>query len=898
MKGDPSHKAEPSSKGIDLGQGADNKPSQGDVGPSGERRPSTGGSSWSLVGLSDEDDPGKAANPKTGQAAARKEGQVPRDAERIKLSVVDPGTKAGEQKPAEKAPLTMSGEVKQEIAKLPANFFKQTAASIFTIKANLAQQGAEVDGKIKVSGSDKPQVVKTEIKTTTGSVTQETASGFYSADYAGKLAYADKAQRAAGILVAAGYEGGWSSKTIIREDRFGALVTVTEAWADATFQVDTRAGADANAAGAQMNVKITTQVTADKGIKISTTDAATGITYTKSGVLRAEASAGAEAKAMITWERVSVKLGARVGASASATGGFQAIDRDGTGVGIGLSAAANAEAQAKLGADASWNPMDGYTAKIKQGIEVDFGIALGLEPKLATVVSELTVGADACFGKIGAHADFDIGYKDGIFKLSLDIGGALGIGGNLKFSHELDVVKYAKNATYWYGATASGAQFAHTGQFNPVVSILNPSDLPAAGILAFFGNAPEEQEEVVPLDHWQPTGAEFDATTKAIIYGGAPVNDKSDVMKLFGEMVYKLARQPNLKQVIDNFGSGNSQFAKLIKDNNRFMDRDPTDLNSFTFTPGKNPVYDISDRCEKWFPGSADPAIKAIELSFKGLPLGFEEAFRFKNSDGNQTPDPQSAFAMFSGLSLVQYLSIKAYEPILAMDEQELDAYLKSPQTAHLEDEAKVKLAKLWDDARKHGRLPDPYRKTRSIIRLNSYGANVLDMAIDSEFWKLARSEANGKDKKAQFDSLVAEFNGKFFKMPKSPVADHTLGPVNGFGQHLIDFKCVPFSEDMWRLIDLVPAKEGKIGINDLIYQHTERKMDSLGSPQAVFQFLSDAESYWIADNGYSRTVLFQEWWSKNKNGEWSKAEDPDAVAARQWYNEHKKELFSNKPFH
>jgi hypothetical protein len=115
-----------------------------------------------------------------------------------------------------------------------------------------------------------------------------------------------------------------------------------------------------------------------------------------------------------------------------------------------------------------------------------------------------------------------------------------------------------------------------------------------------------------------------------------------------------------------------------------------------------------------------------------------------------------------------------------------------------------------------------------------------------------------------------------------------------------VNFKSIPFADDNLHLIDISAAKQKTIGINDLVYQHTLKQMDKCLSPEAVYQFLNGPKGSYIANDGISRLNLFQTWYDKHKDGEWSTAKDPDAVKAREWW-ERNGPMFSahstTKPF-
>lgn len=249
------------------------------------------------------DDPGDIADAKPRSQSAPGTAALMVEAKDVAKNAGDP--------PAQ----TLSGDIKNEIGKLPSTFLKQAAAGAMVIQAALNQEAAKAAGTYSSAGSLDigDDVLPKTVKSENGSTQKEVTDGTYGAGYAGALAY--KGDLGVGVVVAAGYEGGWTSRTVVKEDRFGAQVVVTESWADATFAVGARGEADANASGAQIKVQLKAEVGADKGIRVSVTDVETGITYTKSGHLAASASATAEGKALVTWERVSLSLEAKAGAA-------------------------------------------------------------------------------------------------------------------------------------------------------------------------------------------------------------------------------------------------------------------------------------------------------------------------------------------------------------------------------------------------------------------------------------------------------------------------------------------------------------------------------------------------------------------------------------------------------
>lgn len=614
---------------------------------------------------------------------------------------------------------------------------------------------------------------------------------------------------------------------------------------------------------------------------------------------------------------------------------------------------ASAEAAAKLGADASWNPVDGYGVKVTNGACVDFGVALGLSPTLKSAVTALTVGADAVFGRVGAHADVDFSYKAGKFSAQFDVGGAIGLGYNVKFGIDVDAAKWAKNINY------NSAIFYPNAHKGGDLNYSNPGAAFGQVLYSMFVSAPDQGGAKV-LDYWVPPNSDYNRTTQLILWSsGTMLNEVSqkDAMNFFGDAIIKYADSARLKNIADNsinlttkfhawvdssggqiFENGRD-FVEKLKAAHKFIDRDPTDPNSFSFTAGKNPVHDLSDRCQKFFPASNDPTIKAMELTFKGLPDGFAKEFKFiKDAKGEQTPDPTSAFAIFGQVSLVQYLSVKAFNTISGMEKPAMEAYLKSKACDYLTDESKTKLTAMWNDAYAAGALGNPYAsgikkdaepvgvyawmstpyKWASAPPKNAISGiaaeskpsdpapspilHLSDTSFESKFWEAARSNVDGVEKKANFDKLYLALNTALNMEMKLPpgvtqVPDDTKSPRNGFDQALVHFKGIPMEDDRWHLIDFSAAKEGKVGLNDLIYDYTVKKLDTLKSPQAAFQFLAGPKSDWIADDGASRYTLFNEWWSKHGNDEWRTGTDPDALRSQAWFREHSDEIFQARSY-
>lgn len=825
--------------------------------------------------------------------------------------------KSAAQAPAQ----SLSGDIKNEIGKLPATFLKQAASGALAIQVAAQQEIAKSAGTYSSSGSlglgedDKPKAVKT----TDGTTQKEVTNGTYGGGYAGTLTY--RGDAGAGVVVAAGYEEGWTSRTIVKEDRFGAEVVVTESWADATLAVGARGEAHANTSGAELKVKVKAEIGYDSGVRVSVTDVKTGITYTKMGHLSAGLHAEGEAKVQVTWERVSLSLSAASGVSAAAAGTLSIESKAGNGAGITGEVKASLEALAKAGVDASWNPADGYGVKVSNGVGVDFGVALGLSPSLKNSVSALTVGADAVLGRVGAHADIDFGYKDGKISAKFDVGGALGIGYNVKFGVDIDGVKWAKNIQY-----TEKIFYPNAGTSNGDLNRSNPGAAFAHVIWSMFDSAPEPEapKKVLP-SYWTPPTAAYDSVAKEILWGGGHMAPgtltNTEVMKFFSDALVKYAKVDELKSAVDHtskffynssfsadLGDGKKvefknaeDYATKLKAQYKFLDRDPTDAGSFSFTDGKSPIQDLSDRCAKWFPASQDPSIKAMELTFNKLPDGFEKTFKLvTDAKGDQSPDTTSAFAIFGQVSLVQYLSVKAFDAISSMDAPTRDAYLSSRACDYLTDEAKIKLKQIWGDAFAAGALGNPYKASLE----GSTSLSVADKSFEAKFWDLQKSTDDSGVKKAKFDALYADFTSSLKTSVTDPAGLDPVRDDTKIEKHpllkdfsLVQFKSIPMDPETGGLIDISEAKAGKIGLHDLIYDYTTKKMDTLQSPQAVYQFLTSPRSDWIADGDGARYMLVNEWWDRHGNGEWRTGQDPDAIRSQEWYAAHVNDLFNRASY-
>ncbi len=821
---------------------------------------------------------------------------------------------------------TLSGEIGKQVALLPGVMFREAGNATLDYAITKQIKEAEAAGKVKktgtfeISADAKPSAIKTK----QGDTEISTAQGSYGAGYAGAMAYGYSGDvKGGGAIAVAGHESGWVSRTIVKQDRFGAEVTVTERWAEGVLTVGARAEAHDSKGGAKIAAQFKTECVGEDGVKVSVTDKVTGITYSKMGVLRAEISAQGEAKAVVTWERIGIKLGASGGVEVSGTRAASMTWESGAGLGIAGTGKLMAGGLASFEDGASWNPIDGYTFSTKHRAELNFGAMLGLSPTLSTAVSTLVVGADAILGKVGAHADVTMGVKDGKFTFGVDIGGALGIGYNLKFNTQIDFTKWSDNVNRHmqtpgnYGSP--GQEFRYS----------NPGEAVAVWLKTMFDSAPEAPAGKPPLAH-TATHTEAAQYYCEMLTKLAQVEE---LRKLVRDAEYATLRISAQDHTLKGEAEGKILGEKIKKAHAFFKDdANPTGYKDPTLYESFPSIGEISKAMQRWFPESKLPELKEKELTFSNkLPAGFEKDFKFvMDANGKPVPSTDGAFGIFAGLSLVQYLSIKEYDLVSRMGREELAQYLgkkgdgfeTTARSGHLTDAAKEKLVDYWEKAFDRGALGNPYDKQGRDVptapaQPNAHGANIKDDRFEAKLWDLSRSTADSKSKQMQFEDQVREFNKYYYQTAKMvavvdkdqsaqanvtvmkmieipsgsvPIKDKTLGPQNFWtGETAVKFQGIPRDADKWHLIDLTPAKEGKIGLNDLIYKYTIEKLDACRSPQAVYQFLRASD--WIADDGISKGELVSLWKEKHMHGEWSTASDADAQHARAWYDLHKQEF-------
>lgn len=821
---------------------------------------------------------------------------------------------------------TLSGEIGREFGQLPGAMFREAGNATLDYAITKAIKEAEDAGKVRKTGtfeiSDDDR--RKPVKTRQGGTEISTTEGPYSAGFAGAMTYGYSGDvKVGGAVAAAGFEKGWVSKTVTKQDRFGAQVTVTERWTEGVLTVGARADAHDTKGGAKISAQFKAEAIGEDGIRVSITDKATGITYSKMGVLRAEASAQGEGRVSVTWERMGIKLAGSVGVEASATRAASMTSESGAGFGISGTGKLKAGGLASLDDGVSWNPIDGYTFATKHRAELNFGAVLGLSPSLSTAVSTLVVGADAVFGKVGAHADVTMGVKDGKFSFGVDIGGALGIGYNLKFNTQIDFAKWSDNVNRHMQTPGNygypGQEFRYT----------NPGEAVAVWLKTMFDSKPEPPAGKPPL---APTA---NATEAATYYHEmlTKLSKVEELRKLVRDAEHSTLRISAQDRTLVGEAEGKVLGEKIKKENAFFKDeRSPTGYKDPTLYESFPSVGEISKAMQRWFPESKLPELKAMELTFSNkLPAGFERDFKFvKDANGKSVPSTEGAFAIFAGLSLTQYLSINEYSLVSRMERGELEQYLgkkgdgfeKTARSDHLTDAAKQKLLDSWELAFERGTLGNPYdkqgREVSTPMQPNAHGVNIKDDRFEAKFWELSRSPADSKSKQMQFEDQVREFNKYYYQTTKAaavvdqeqsrqanvtamkvievpsgsvPIKDKTLGPQNFWtNQTAVNFQGVPRDADKWHLIDLTPAKEGKIGLNDLIYKHTIERLDACRSPQAAYQFLKASD--WIAEDGMSRGELVSLWTAKHLHGEWSTASDADAQRARAWYDKHKQEFY------
>jgi hypothetical protein len=794
-----------------------------------------------IQALQDKIKAGKADTDRTkSEPALKVSGDLPAaDRDRAKSEPAPPHVK-----PSDPDPPGAWGELKNEIGKKGGGEVVKAVTQVAVGAAiESDKNAAKVAGAYHEVGSSQ-KVGPDKTTQQNGDTTTDTSSGTYKTVTGKAAVYTvdTNTLKAAGAGAEFDFKKGWQSKTTVTVDRYGAKSSVTEIWADAKIAASGSASADANTRGmAVVDASIRVSVSAEHGIQVTVTDKTTGASWTKSGVLKAEASGDAGVNGTIAWTGAMGRIGGAVGAALSATGSVATSDGAGNTIGAGLTGKLGASATGVGQAGLTFNPVEGYG--FKRG--VDWGVALGGSiggtTKIETDVTKVQAAADAVFGHLSTKFRMDGGYKDGKIQLKLELGAALGIGFNAKIDTEIDLQRWGENIGYRVDKqikeVAEGSLWDKVWAAN---KIMNPY-LRAYEVFGIVFGESKPPPETLKI-WWDPTN-----------------KSKGEIARHFVEEIEQFAkvRANNLMSEMHKNSLRNAD-----KDYDlQFRWEDRSTLDYLTFDHPKN----LSDRIAKEFGESQDERIKDLELTFK-----------------HRLPDYMSTFqadtyAIFGGkLSLVQYMSIQEYKRVEKMDKDTAENYLRTNTalSEHLPEEAKAKLWAFWQSIQEQKERdlkadPPPYR------------ANEPSERYENDLWWQAKNAVkNGTPEGkriTEIDQYARAMSNAY------GCKDDTLAPRTVIGSaELYKWTSVPRGEDGRHLIDLTEVKQGKIGLKDLLYQNEEKVLSKLGSPQAVYQYMTSAESSHIAEG--SKGHFMQEWMSKNGHAAWRYGSDEASTKAQAWW--------------
>lgn len=169
---------------------------------------------------------------------------------------------------------------------------------------------------------------------------------------------------------------------------------------------------------------------------------------TKTTYVEGHAEAGVKAGAHLGFD--GVKIGASASASASVSAGTSGEVKIGDAVKAGgdVKVFAEAMAEAKANAEVTFDPLKG-TAKAKVDVGAMASAGIGVEGKgglfNAKTGSGVGVGGSYSVGAIGVKFKPDLDIKDGKMDLKVELGGALGVGGNVNLQIKGDLNKAKDN---------------------------------------------------------------------------------------------------------------------------------------------------------------------------------------------------------------------------------------------------------------------------------------------------------------------------------------------------------------------------------------------------------------------------------------------------------------------
>ncbi len=647
---------------------------------------------------------------------------------------------------------------------------------------------------------------------------------------------------------------GWQARTIESVDRYGVKSQVTEMWVDAKFTRSADAKAEASSAGAAVaKGSFFVSVSAEGGIAVTAFDHDSGTYFTKTGKIKAEASATGSAEGRVGADRsqVGFKLGAEAAVGTENSVSWNAMDER-WGFSLGTQGKVGAAANVERAASFRSNPIDGFGFKFSNDDYVSSGLQGGLNAKIKTDVTRLEAAVNGMVGQMSGTFKVDGGWKDGKLRLDIKLGKAAGLGASVEANLEIDFARWGENIGYRVDKQVKefkeGTFWEKAWAIN---KLTNPYLIPFQIGSVLFGESKPLPESVEIK--WSPDG-----------------KTKGEIAGRFAEEVRQFAKVPE-----------NNLLSEILKGktDSTFRWSGINTLDYFGFDHPKA----LSDRIAKVFGESQVKEVKDLELTFTHrLPTYVAFDFLTRPDPNDPTKDipdlSRGAYSIFSGqMSLVQYLSIEEHLRVAKMEKAEAEHYLRTDEipSAHLTGDARAKLWNFWQAVQEEKERelkadPPPYRSDVPSERYE-----------DKLWWHAKNAVKNGTPEKqriVEIDEYARAMSTEY------GCKDGVLTPLSWTSTHqLYKWTGVPRAEDGRHLIDLTEVKQGKIGLTDVLYQNELKVLAKLGSPQAVYEYMTSANHIAAGSKGH----FLQMWLDKNGHGTWRYDTDAASKNAQTWWATH-----------